>query len=58
VDAPPLGLLVAVQDHVPADVGEIEGFPPFDSALAAGQGEQRLDEAFLLITPLQGRLAG
>jgi hypothetical protein len=37
--------------------GEVEGFPVFYPALAAGQGEQPVDEAFLLLVPLQCLLA-
>jgi len=55
VDASALGFLVARQDDVPGDFGEVEGFPLLDSLFAACQCEQRLDEAFLLLAPAPGR---
>jgi hypothetical protein len=50
--------VLAVQDHLPCYFGEVEGFPPLDPALAAGQGEQRVDEPFLLLAQVQHLLAG
>ena len=44
---PGAGLLTAVQDGLPGDLGEVKRLPLLDPPLAAGQGEQRVDEAFL-----------
>ena len=57
-DAPAVGFLAAVHDRLPGDLGEIERLPLVDAALAAGQREQRVDEAFLLIAERQHLLAG
>ena len=57
MNPPALGFGVAIQDCLRGDVGEVEGFPALDSALAARQGKQRVDEAFLLVVPVQGLLA-
>ncbi len=51
-------VLVARRDDVARDLGQVEGLPLLDAALAAGQREQRLDEAFLLVAQGQRLLAG
>ena len=43
---------------MPGDRGQVERLPLLDAALAGGQGEQRVDQAFLLITQGQHLLAG
>ena len=40
------------------DLGEVEGVPAGDAALAGGQGEQCLDEPFLVSAQGEGLLAG
>lgn len=52
-DAAALGFLVAVHDRVPGDLGEVKRLPLLDPALAAGQREQSVDQAFLLIAQCQ-----
>jgi hypothetical protein len=51
-------ILAAVLDRLRGDLRQVERFPAFHPALAAGQGEHRLDEAFLLIAEHQQFLAG
>ena len=58
VDASLLGVLPPDQENLLGDLGQIKGFPLLDSPLTGGQGEQRLDETFLLIAQRQHLLAG
>ena len=44
--------------HSCDDSGEVEGVPAGDAALAGGQGEQCLDEPFLVSAECEGFLAG
>ena len=53
-----LGFVLAAQEDVLGDAGEVQGFRLLKPALAAGQGEQRPDEALLLIAQLDQLLAG
>lgn len=39
-------------------MGEIERFPVFDAAFVCGEGEQGVDELFLLVAELEGFFAG
>jgi hypothetical protein len=48
-DAAALGFGLAGQENVLGDVGEVQGFWVLEPALAVSQGEQRRDEALLLI---------
>ena len=52
------GLVAAGGEHVRDDVGEVEGVPAGDAALAGGQGEQCLDEPFLVSAQSERFLAG
>ncbi|MFB7326036.1 hypothetical protein [Streptomyces sp. NPDC056190] len=46
---------VAVPQDRPGDLGEVERLAPVQSALAAGEHQQRLDEAFLVFTAARTR---
>src|SRR5258708_6045843 len=58
VDAVAPGTAATAQEHIPRDVGARQAFQPPNPALAAGQGEQRRDQALLLIAELDQFLAG
>ncbi len=57
-DAQAPGLGAALLGDLAGQLGQVERFPLLHAALAAGQGQQRLDQAFLLIAHDQGFLAG
>ena len=57
-DASPLGFLSASGEHGVGDSGEIEVLPVFDSSLAGGQGEESVDQPFLVLAELQRFFAG
>ena len=57
-DSTALSFVLAGQDHIPGDVGEVQAFQFPDPALAAGQGEQRRYQALLLIAKFDQFLAG
>ena len=44
--------------HACGDGGEVDELAMIEAALAAGQGEQRLDQLFLLLAYLQNAFAG
>ena len=50
--------LAARVEHPRRDVGQIEGLPVVQAALAAGEGEQRFDQLFLLLAYREHFLAG
>jgi len=58
VDAFPCCLVVAGGEHSSDDLGEVEGVAAGDAALAGGQGEQCLDEPFLVFAKSESLLAG
>ena len=47
--APPLRLRLPRLEHVADDDGQVDGLPQLEPALALRQGEQRVDQPFLLI---------
>ena len=55
---PRVSLVLAVQQDVPGDVGEVQACWLVDAALAVGQSEQRGDQALLLVAELDQLLAG
>ena len=58
VDASLCHLVAAGCEHSSDDVGEVDGVPAGDAALAGGQGEQGVDEALLVSAKSEGLLAG
>lgn len=49
LDSAAFGVLMSLFEHMANEVCKVEGFPLADAALAAGQGQQRLDQPFLLL---------
>ena len=57
-DASAFGFMSASGEHGVGDLGEVEVFPVFDSSLAGGQGEEGVDESFLVLAEVEGFFAG
>jgi hypothetical protein len=57
LDASPAGVLVAGGDHLGGGVGDVERGVQLDALFAVRQGEQRLDEAFLLVVEREDLVA-